>query len=394
MANKKTNQQPTKENLFRNDIGQVDWNKLLWHIWENKGEGRKLKEYAVEFKVHPVTLTNKYTGFEAFAKIAKGDQSMFSAAVSRQALNNKKNQYKLALERREINNVIRKDSIKDIIMDELIVPSLKPFKPSKYNQKTAPKDSKQVFFISDLHYKNMELATGLSDISDMIIEAWDGSKVIRIIWGGDYVEGRHHGDQQRTTASTMMQVTEVADIMAKIIANVISNTNAEVQSSYLIGNHDEIREGNTKAGENLSENIVGNLQTIVGLLLKEYKQYFDIGTPSYEISEELGDIKLNFRHGHVGHWADKSIMKRVIDEELQLHRSHDVYVFGHFHRWNDWMKKGVNKRFVICPSMKTWDGNFENANLLRNSTGITTFKSNGDIIMIPWKGEKLKDGEL
>lgn len=385
---------PTVENKFRKENGQVDWTALLWHIWEHQGDGKTLAEWAKEFGVHKVRLCDRMRGFKSFADAVRGDQAEFSAAVTRQALNNKKNQYKLSLERREINSVIRKEAMVERVMDEFIMPNLKPYKPVKYVNKVVTQEGKQGFFISDLHFKTKELNVGLEDIGQMVVDNWDGSKHIRLIFGGDYVEGRHHMDQQITTASTMAQVVEVADIIARNIAFIISNTNAEIHASYIIGNHDSIREGNTRAGDNLKEHIVGTLQRMVGALLKEYKQYFEIGDAAYEISETIGDYSYNFRHGHIGNWADKSLMKNVLNEEMQLERSYDRYVFGHFHRWNDWMKKGVNKRFIICPSMKTFDGNFENANLLRNTVGITTFKENGDVIMIPWKGTKLKDGDL
>lgn len=382
------------KNDFKNEKNQIIWEDVLHYIWENESKGLTMKEWATEFGVHWVTLTNKWTGWRAAMDLLQGDDVHLASVLARQDLNNKKNAAKVNLQRREINKYARKEALTELILDSIQWETIKPYKPIKHTKKKQTKDSTQIYFVTDLHYKNKELSKGLYDIGKMIVDSWDGSKNIKIVFGGDYIEGRKHRDQQLSTASESEQSMAVAAIISEIISYVIANTNTNVKAGYLIGNHDEERSGGDKAQENLKSHFVNIIQKTVRHLLQNYKEYSEIGEPCYQLVEKLGDKKINFRHGHIGHWTDKSIQSNVLKEELQLNRSFDMYVFGHFHRWNDWQPKGVNKRFIIAPAMKTYDGNFENARLLRNTTGIVSITEDSKVTFIPWKGDKLKDGEL
>ncbi|MFV0556918.1 MAG: hypothetical protein ACK5LM_07460 [Lactovum sp.] len=227
------------------------------------------------------------------------DRQSFSVSQARRENNIKKEQLKIAAQRKELNQQIRNESFYETFVEEYVVPTIKPLKVKKTTTKKPTTDRFQYFIFGDIHYLDCDHSDkDITKLNESIIKNWDGASVIQLINLGDSIENEHHAQQQIGRRMKVTdQVMHVANRLAYLIKDVHEKTGAKVNYRSIHGNHDESRNGK-KAREN-GEDINSTINLLLALFLKEYDKMDEIYVSEFDYQDELIDEPYHFQHGHL-----------------------------------------------------------------------------------------------
>lgn len=363
--------------------------KYNWEeIFKKLDEGSRVTDIAKEYGAAIATVSRKYTAYKAGELFARTDV-MGDDAIERLAakeLNILVQQKKNILIRKKANDVSRNLAIGDTIIEALKDADFKPYKPIIHKDKEFSKEKNpQVFIVSDLHYVDKNRSKSLNKMGEMWMDNWNNSENVEIVFNGDLIENTHHISQllDEKSSNPSIQAVEVANIIAEQVAYFKSNSNANITLKWIVGNHDEIRQI-TKALETPNTNWVVVIKGIVDALLKEY------GIKSSDSSRfeviKNDDKGMHIQHGHLlKSNRQENVEQFLIKKSILEGKLYGMYVISHFHQFRHWIMKGSkdNNHVVLTPSMKDWNGEFEDNMNMSNTSGMVSIEGNRNVKYIP-----------
>lgn len=335
-----------------------------------------LKEVATYFNMPPSTLSRGL-------KYKEKDLKKLHEIYATRELRLKEERRLLTLERQIINKQVRENTFYNLIAENLKKELKKnKKKPQEIIIKEKENKKRQILFLGDFHYVDNKRSGYLENFSQNIIPHLDKEQKTYIILGGDYIENKHHTNQQLEYSSTIMrQTSEISNILSDELNKISSVINNEVIILGLVGNHDEIRYANIRSGDNKKENISDILKLFIlrnkndNITLKDF--YF-----SYHLKKE----NMLIRHGHLLNIFNVNKIEDFILKEraqnIEKHKDINLYVFFHFHQFKHGIIKGTNIEYLVCPAMKNWINDFEIKYNLKSTYGAVLLKNDNSFKII------------
>lgn len=348
-------------------MAKTNWEKILLELDENPT--LTIKEVSEKYNVHRVTLSNKWNAYKLGKELYSNGEDRVIENIAKRENNIKKETFKLHAQRNELNKDIKRESIYERFAEEYIIPQTKSFKittkPKLSNKPIKP----QTFYVGDFHYRNQEESD--KDIETMfnnILEQWNGTHLINLVLGGDFIENTHHKEQQiGKVTKVMTQIIRVADALANGIDELFKKTKSVITVQILEGNHDEIRQLGVKAGED-NESIAEIIYSkLTGAFKKHIKEnVITINEPCLEYWKE----GVHVQHGH---FCGSDFIKHMYKRKEQDHNfgyETNTFIKFHSHKFEYIIDKGTDNKFITVPSIKSWLSLWESKNNQIGTTGM------------------------
>lgn len=370
---------------------KYDWEE----IYKKLKEGSTYKEIINEYGMAYATLVRRWKAYNAGELATREinfDQETLDA-ITKKELRVLTDQKKNTMIRQEANKASRNLSVVETIKESIESMDIKPFKSQRINRKEIDsKKTTQKFIMSDLHYVDEKRSSSLNKMSRMWVENWDGSESVYLIFNGDLIENTHHVSQllDKDSSNPAYQSVEVAQIIAQQIKEFSDNINENIKINivWTNGNHDEIRQL-TKAGDTPRSNWVEIISNMVSALLKDYE---NIENDDSVYQEYIGLDGMHIQHGHLlKSNRQESVEQFLIKKSVREGRLYNLYVISHFHQFRHWVMKGSkdDTQVVLTPSMKDWDGEFENTMNMSNTSGLISIDNDNNVKFIKIPGNEL-----
>lgn len=333
-----------------------NWLEIL--VEADELDNKTLKDFAEENGIDPTDLSRRYGGFKIGKKVYQ-DKQAFSISQARRENNIKKEQLKIAAQRRELNQQIRSENFYETFVEEYVVPTIKPLNVRKTTKKKPTTDRNQYFIFGDIHYLDCDHSDkDITKLNESIVENWDGADVIHLVNLGDSIENEHHTQQQIGRRMKVTdQVMHVANRLAYLIRDIHEKTGAKVNYQSIHGNHDESRNGK-KAREN-GEDLNSTINLLLTLYLKEYDKMDEIYISEFEYQDEIIDEPYHFQHGHLIKGEFDKWMLRKIEQSKDEYEDIRYFFKGHSHKFEHQQLKGGGKHFIQVPAVKSWISTWE-----------------------------------
>lgn len=343
-----------------------NWHDILIEA-DLRGDNESLQDIADKYGVNKTTLCNRLNAFRIGRELNKGDN--YESSIATRENNIRKSQYRLANQRSEINKELKKEAFFEEFIDKYVVPTITPL-----NIPTKPKPTQQGtqrFFLADFHFLTEESSSkDIINLTQSLIEQWDGSLKVVFNLMGDYIENTHHRQQQISkVSSTMDQVIGVSNHILDMIGHFIKNTGAIVEVYVVGGNHDSIRQLGIQSRDDITESYA----YLIGEVLKK-----GLGKKVKVHSNNIEDCHqedIYFLHGDTVKGVFKDWMKVKREQEHDKFKDTKYFLKGHSHKFEHIIPKGTRHHYIDVPSIKTWASQWEKDNNQIGTPGYVVEKN-------------------
>ena len=333
---------------------QRNWEEIIKDYMEN---GESFSKTAHKWKCDRGKLSRKY--YEYISNLKEED----ILKIENKKLDLEKTRYKNSILKKDINQFKREEVWFELIRDKVKEPSFEVIIPKKDDIK---KEIIPIVCISDFHYESENDYKWFDKFIKRLVLEVQQYRTIKLILGGDFIEGKKHTSQIENSTVEVQQVIDITNILVVMFEKLMVKT--QIDGVYVVnGNHDR-----TSRQFGISNSQEGFTPIIVNTLSQKFPSLKFNYHHKYLMFEHCNK-KIFLAHGQNQGRNNQSVVNWFVNRYYQINFKFDYAILGHFHRSEVLNFKGTHNKIILLPAIKNGNisNEFEDDLNLKSTLGFT-----------------------